>query len=88
MTIRWCTFDCYGTRIDWEGGITSARPPFLARPVDRDARAKEYTAPEAPGEAGAGRSNACGARFVGRASVERYGRGGWGGGGWEGGQRL
>src|SRR5437868_4321169 len=21
VSIRWCTFDCYGTLIDWEGGI-------------------------------------------------------------------
>lgn len=24
MSDRWATFDCYGTLIDWEGGIASA----------------------------------------------------------------
>ncbi len=52
MAIRWCTFDCYGTLIDWEGGITSALLPFFDRPVDRDALAKEYIETEATVESG------------------------------------
>ena len=36
MTERWATFDCYGTLIDWMGGIRTA----LARTFpDRDASA-------------------------------------------------
>ena len=53
MAIRWCTFDCYGTLIDWEGGITSALLPFFDRPVDRGALAKEYIETEATVESGA-----------------------------------
>ena len=30
------TFDCYGTLIDWEGGITAALRPLLARAPGRD----------------------------------------------------
>ena len=52
MAISWCTFDCYGTLIDWEGGITAALLPFFDRPVDRDALAKEYIETEAAVEAG------------------------------------
>ncbi len=35
MPVRWVTFDCYGTLIDWERGITDAIAPLLltgARP--------------------------------------------------------
>ena len=53
MAIRWCTFDCYGTLIDWEGGITAALLPFFDGPVDRDALAKEYIETEATVESGA-----------------------------------
>ncbi len=42
MAVSWCTFDCYGTLIDWEGGITAALLPFFAGPMDRDALAREY----------------------------------------------
>ena len=52
MAIRWCTFDCYGTLIDWEGGITAALLPFFDRPIDRDALAKEYIETEATVESG------------------------------------
>ena len=52
MSIRWCTFDCYGTLIDWEGGITAALLPLLDDPVDRDALAQEYIQTEAEVEAG------------------------------------
>ena len=52
MAISWCTFDCYGTLIDWEGGITAALLPFFDRPVDQDALAKEYIETEASVEAG------------------------------------
>lgn len=53
MAINWCTFDCYGTLIDWEGGITAALLPLFDRPMDRDALAKEYIEAEALVEAGA-----------------------------------
>jgi 2-haloacid dehalogenase len=52
MPIRWCTFDCYGTLIDWEGGITGALLPFFETPPDRDALAKEYIETEAKVESG------------------------------------
>ena len=51
MAIRWCTFDCYGTLIDWEGGVADALLPLLP-PVDRDALAKEYIETEAQVEHG------------------------------------
>ncbi|HEX4743118.1 MAG TPA: HAD-IA family hydrolase [Candidatus Limnocylindria bacterium] len=47
MTDRWLTFDCYGTLIDWEGGITDALLPLLPGDVDRDALAKRYIDVEA-----------------------------------------
>jgi len=52
MAVRWCTFDCYGTLIDWEGGVTDALLPLLPAPVDRDALAKEYIETEAHVESG------------------------------------
>lgn len=52
MTVAWCTFDCYGTLIDWEGGITTALLPLLERPVDRAALAAEYIRTEATVESG------------------------------------
>ncbi|MDQ6858931.1 MAG: HAD hydrolase-like protein [Chloroflexota bacterium] len=52
MTIRWCTFDCYGTLIDWEGGITDALRPLFHAPPARDALAKEYIETEARIESG------------------------------------
>jgi len=53
MKIRWCTFDCYGTLIDWEGGVTDALLPLFETPPDRDALAKEYIETEASIETGA-----------------------------------
>ena len=53
MAIAWCTFDCYGTLIDWEGGVTDALLPLLEEAVDRDALAREYIAAEAGIESGA-----------------------------------
>ena len=52
MPIHWCTFDCYGTLIDWERGITDALLPYLAPVVDRDALAQEYIQTEATVEGG------------------------------------
>jgi 2-haloacid dehalogenase len=52
VAIRWCTFDCYGTLIDWEGGITAALLPLFDHPPDRDALAREYIETEATIEAG------------------------------------
>ena len=47
MPERWITFDCYGTLIDWEGGIADALAPLLPGEVDRDALAKRYIEVEA-----------------------------------------
>jgi 2-haloacid dehalogenase len=47
VTERWLSFDCYGTLIDWEGGIADALAPLLPGEVDRDALAKRYIEVEA-----------------------------------------
>ena len=47
MADRWLTFDCYGTLIDWEGGIADALMPLLPGDVDRGALAKRYIDVEA-----------------------------------------
>ena len=47
MSVEWVTFDCYGTLIDWERGITDALLPFLPETVDRRALAEWYIAMEA-----------------------------------------
>ena len=52
MRVTWCTFDCYGTLIDWERGITDALLPLLPAPIDRDALAHEYIEAEARVESG------------------------------------
>jgi 2-haloacid dehalogenase len=52
VATSWCTFDCYGTLIDWEGGITAALLPYFETPPDRDALAKEYIETEATVESG------------------------------------
>lgn len=46
-SIDWITFDCYGTLIDWEGGVANALAPFLPAPVDRAALAARYIVVEA-----------------------------------------
>jgi len=46
-TVDWVTFDCYGTLIDWEGGVAEALAPFLEPPVDPHALAARYIAVEA-----------------------------------------
>jgi 2-haloalkanoic acid dehalogenase type II len=51
VPIDWVTFDCYGTLIDWEGGITAALLPLLRTPMDRDELARRYIATEAQVEA-------------------------------------
>jgi len=43
----WITFDCYGTLIDWEGGVAGALAPFLPRPADPRTLAARYIAVEA-----------------------------------------
>ena len=53
MPIHWVTFDCYGTLIDWERGITDALRPLLPTPIDRDELARRYIQTEAQVEAGA-----------------------------------
>jgi 2-haloacid dehalogenase len=51
MPVEWVTFDCYGTLIDWERGITDALLPFLPPETDRRALAEWYIAMEAQFEA-------------------------------------
>jgi 2-haloacid dehalogenase len=51
VPIQWVTFDCYGTLIDWERGITDALLPLLSAPIDRDELARRYIAVEAEVEA-------------------------------------
>jgi 2-haloacid dehalogenase len=51
MNVRWVTFDCYGTLIDWERGIADALLPLLREPIDRDELARRYIATEAKVEA-------------------------------------
>ncbi|MDP9281754.1 MAG: HAD-IA family hydrolase [Chloroflexota bacterium] len=51
MPVEWVTFDCYGTLIDWERGITDALMPLLPAPIDRDELARRYIATEATVEA-------------------------------------
>jgi len=45
--VDWITFDCFGTLIDWEGGVADALAPFLPASVDRRAIAARYIAIEA-----------------------------------------
>src|SRR3979490_3438620 len=47
MPVDWVTFDCYGTLIDWERGITDALLPLLPAGTDRSALAEWYIASEA-----------------------------------------
>jgi 2-haloacid dehalogenase len=51
MRVEWVTFDCYGTLIDWERGITDALLPLLPETTDRRALAEWYIAMEAEFEA-------------------------------------
>lgn len=46
-SVDWITFDCYGTLIDWEGGVADALAPFLPAPVDRASLAARYIRVEA-----------------------------------------
>ena len=43
----WLTFDCYGTLIDWEGGVTDALGPFLGGGPDLGTLAGRYIQIEA-----------------------------------------
>jgi 2-haloalkanoic acid dehalogenase type II len=43
----WLTFDCYGTLIDWEGGVADALGPFLGAGTDRRGLAARYIQIEA-----------------------------------------
>ncbi|MDE3101281.1 MAG: HAD hydrolase-like protein [Chloroflexota bacterium] len=52
MSVEWITFDCYGTLIDWEGGITDALLPLLPPVTDRVALAVRYIEVEAEVEQG------------------------------------
>ena len=56
MSVQWVTFDCYGTLIDWERGITDALLPLLREPIERDELASRYIAVEAEVEAESYRS--------------------------------
>ena len=46
-SVDWITFDCYGTLIDWEGGVADTLSPLLPPPVDRAELAARYIALEA-----------------------------------------
>ncbi|MBM4435112.1 MAG: haloacid dehalogenase [Chloroflexi bacterium] len=52
MSVEWVTFDCYGTLIDWERGITGALIPLLPAGMDRRALALRYIEVEAEVEKG------------------------------------
>jgi 2-haloalkanoic acid dehalogenase type II len=52
VPVRWVTFDCYGTLIDWERGITDALLPLVPRGTDRRALAERYIEVEAEVEKG------------------------------------
>ncbi|MBI2323703.1 MAG: HAD hydrolase-like protein [Chloroflexi bacterium] len=52
MAVEWVTFDCYGTLIDWERGITDALLPLVPRGTDRRALAERYIEVEAEVEKG------------------------------------
>jgi 2-haloacid dehalogenase len=56
LSVEWVTFDCYGTLIDWEGGITDALLPLLPTRIDRDDLARRYIGMEAQVEAEAYRA--------------------------------
>jgi 2-haloalkanoic acid dehalogenase type II len=47
VPVDWVTFDCYGTLIDWERGITDALLPLLPRGTDRQRLAERYIEAEA-----------------------------------------
>ena len=47
MTVEWVTFDCYGTLVDWERGVTDALLPLLPAGSDRRAVAIRYIEIEA-----------------------------------------
>jgi len=51
VPIHWVTFDCYGTLIDWERGITDALLPLLPERIEREELARRYIATEAKVEA-------------------------------------
>ncbi len=51
MSVDWLTLDCYGTLIDWEGGISDALMHYLPAETDRRALAEWYIAMEAEFEA-------------------------------------
>ncbi|HEV8228414.1 MAG TPA: HAD-IA family hydrolase, partial [Candidatus Limnocylindria bacterium] len=50
--MEWVTFDCYGTLIDWERGVSDALLPLLRAPLDPDELARRYIATEAEVEGG------------------------------------
>ncbi|MBI2773502.1 MAG: HAD hydrolase-like protein [Chloroflexi bacterium] len=52
MPVQWLTFDCYGTLIDWERGITDALLPLLPPGLDRVKLAERYIEVEAEVEKG------------------------------------
>ena len=45
--MKWITFDCYGTLIDWEKGIADALGPYLSEKIDRKQLAEDYIQIEA-----------------------------------------
>jgi 2-haloacid dehalogenase len=51
VTVQWVTFDCYGTLIDWERGITDALLPLVPPRIERDELARVYIETEKKVEA-------------------------------------
>ena len=50
--VDWVIFDCYGTLIDWEGGVHAALSPFLPPGIGRDELGRRYIEVEAEVERG------------------------------------
>ena len=73
MPISWVTFDCYGTLIDWERGITDALMPLMLAPIGRDELARRYVATEAKVEGEAYRPYRDVLDEAGRRLLESFG---------------
>jgi 2-haloacid dehalogenase len=73
VPIGWVTFDCYGTLIDWERGITDALLPLLGGPIGREELARRYIATEAKVEGGSYRRYSDVLAEAGRRLLESLG---------------
>jgi 2-haloalkanoic acid dehalogenase type II len=74
MRFEWATFDCYGTLIDWERGITDALLPHCPPGTDRDALAARYIELEKQVEAEVYRTYREVLDLAGRRLLEELGR--------------